>query len=130
VEQYLPEGGATFFEERPDSGTLRLNVLSFQSEKEPASQMALSAFKGAHELRSDGLPMRYYVKSAEEDGQPLEIHRWEVAIPVPPHSLRLAVFSYTILEGQQADARIREELAVVGALISTAEFSSEPGVSG
>jgi hypothetical protein len=127
LDEYESEGGATFYDDRPDSGTLRLNVLSFSSEK-PASQMVLSAFQGEDPPRSDGFPMRYLVESAAENGEPLEIHRWEIAIPVEPNRMRLALFSYTIVQGQQADPRIREELSIVDALIRSAVFSTDAGV--
>jgi hypothetical protein len=46
VEEYEAAGGGTFYEDRPDSGTLRLNVLGFDSESTPAQEMAVSALKG------------------------------------------------------------------------------------
>jgi hypothetical protein len=130
IEEYEAEGGGTFYENRPDSGTLRLNVLGFDSENKPASEMATSALKGATARSADGFPLHYEVRSAEEAGEQLEIHGWQVAIPVLPHTVRVAIFSYTILSGQQRDPRIAEELAMLDATIRKARFSTERGISG
>jgi hypothetical protein len=130
VEEYEAAGGGTFYEDRPDSGTLRLNVLGFDSESTPAQEMAVSALKGAVERSAEGFPLHYEIRSAEEAGEQLEIHRWQVAIPVLPHTMRLAVFSYTILAGQQRDPRIAEELRVVDTAVRNASFSTQRGVSG
>jgi hypothetical protein len=131
LEEYEPEGGGTFYEDRPDSGTLRLNVLSFDSPDKPADEMARTAFpQETVERLPSGFSMRRYVKSANEKGQALDIHRWEIAVPVPPHGLRLVCFTHTILAGQQSDTRIATELKLLDASIRCAEFSQQPGVIG
>jgi len=130
VEEYEPEGGGTFYEDRPDSGTLRLNVLSFESPK-PAAEMASSAFKqDPTEMLSSGFLMRRSIKSAVESGEALSVHRWEIAVPVPPNSLRLVCFSHTILAAQERDAEIVAELRLLDDSIRAAEFSQQPGVGG
>ena len=43
-EEYAPDGGATFYEEGPDTGTLRLNVLSFEKKKDTASKDLMDDF--------------------------------------------------------------------------------------
>jgi hypothetical protein len=45
IEEFETSGGGTFYENRPDSGTLRLNVLSFSSKNTPSEEMARSVFK-------------------------------------------------------------------------------------
>ena len=130
VEEYEPKGGGTFYEPRDDSGTLRVNVLGFESETETAPRMARSALKDANAQSAQGFPLRYEVGEAREDGERLEIHRWHVAIPVLPHSIRMAIFSYTILFGQQSEPRIAEELRTVDTSIRRAIFSVEQGVAG
>jgi hypothetical protein len=130
VEEYESKGGGTFYEPRDDSGTLRLNVLGFESENEPAPQMALSALRDANGRSAEGFPLHYETREAQENGERLEIHRWQVAIPVLPHSLRVAIFSYTILSGQLGEPRIAEELGTIDASIRRATFSVEPGAAG
>jgi hypothetical protein len=130
VEEYEPEGGGAFYEPRDDSGTLRLSVLSFSSENEPALEMASSALEGANDRSNEGFPLSYEVEETQEDGALLEIHRWQVAVPVLPHSVRLAIFSYAVLAGQVIQPHISEELRFVDASIRNARFSTEPGVGG
>lgn len=131
LEGYEPEGGGTFYENRPDSGTLRLNVLSFDGPARTAEEIALAAFpQDVGELLPSGLRLHYYIKSANEDGEGLDIHHWDIAVPVPPHELRLVCFAHTILAGQQNDPKIVAELKLLDESICTAEFSQQPGVSG
>lgn len=131
-EEYEPSGGATFYDDRPDSGTLRLNVLSFSSNgKETGDQMvaglvARSGYKTLH----DGLAIKQYVKSVEEDGEALHIHHWEVAVPVVGCNARLVIFSYTILASQATDKQVRQEVELLGRCIQGGEFSRGQGVSG
>jgi len=131
LEEYEPEGGGTFYENRSDSGTLRLNVLEFDSPSKSAEEMARTAFpQNGVELLPSGFPMRHYVKPAKENGEALEIHRWEIAVPVPPRTLRLVCFAHTILAGQQSAPKIATELKLLDESIRAAEFSQETGVSG
>lgn len=130
-EEYEPAGGGTFYEDSPDSGTLRLNVLSFESKDTPAEQMAATAFRdGVILSTTSGLPLRREEKAAEENGERLHIVRWEVAIPVAPKSLRLAIFSYTILESQLRDSVFAEEIQELEKSIKQASYSQASGVAG
>jgi hypothetical protein len=130
VEEYESEGGGTFYEDRPDSGTLRLNVLEFKSAK-TAAEMASTAFEqDQRELLPSGFCMRRYVEPTTENGEALSIHYWEIAVPVPPHSLRLVCFSHTILAGQESDPETVDELKILDDSIRSAVFSKQPGVSG
>jgi len=131
LEEYEPEGGGTFYESRPNSGTLRLSVLSFDSSDKPAEEMARTAFpQDSVELLPGGFPMRHYVTPAKEKGEALDIHRWEIAVPVPPHSLRLVCFAHTIIAGQQSDPRIAKELKILDESIRSAAFSQQSGITG
>lgn len=130
-EEYEPTGGGTFYEDSPDSGTLRLNVLSFESKNTPAEQMAATAFRdGAISSTASGLPLRREEKPAEENDEKLYIVRWEVAIPVAPNSLRLAIFSYTILESQLQDPAFVEEIQQLERSIRHGSFSQAAGAAG
>lgn len=131
TEEYDPDGGGTFFDPYPGSGTLRLNVISFSAPRPQARNALLQkALPDASGTTKGGLPLRRRTVSEVEEGQPLEIHRWEIAIPVPPASLRIACFTYTMLAGQLADASIAAELRQVEESITNAVFSEEPGVVG
>lgn len=130
-EEYEPEGGGTFYEDAPDSGTLRLNVLSFESSDTSAEQMAATAFRdGAISSTTRGLPLRREEKTVEENGERLHIVTWEVAIPVSPNGLRLAIFSYTILERQLEDPVFAAEIHQLEKAIKQASYSQAAGVAG
>ena len=83
VEEYEPLGGGTFYEDRLDSGTLRLNVLEFESPDKSAEDMAQQALQAFETiLLPSGFQMRKRVAPAIENNEALNIHRWEVAVPV------------------------------------------------
>jgi hypothetical protein len=133
-EEYEPEGGGTFYEDKPDSGTLRLNVLTFEGPSVGPSPSAIETLarpgdkeRQVRPLR-DGNAVARYIKSGGDQGQLLQIHYWEVANPVPPRHMRFVVFSYTILASQASDALIREELALLDRLICDAKFADKPGI--
>lgn len=131
-EEYEPAGGGTFYENRPDSGTLRLNVLSFRTRtNEPPEQVLKQVFSGdSYEILPNGLPLRRYMLKENEGGVTLHFHRWEVAIPVPPNAYRIACFAHTILAEQESDPAIAAELALVDKSVRAAEFGREAGVAG
>jgi len=130
-EEYEPAGGATFYEDRPDSGTLRLNVLGAESENMPAEQMAATAFRtGVVEATQAGHPLRREEKETTENGELLHIYRWEIAVPVEPRHLRLAIFSYTILARQKSDPAFVAEVNRLDSSIRAASYSREPGETG
>ena len=132
MEEYEPLGGATFYEDQPDSGTLRLNVLSLGSngtmsgEAMVADLIARSGYTALH----DGLAIRKYVKECNEAGEQLQMTYWEVAIPVEASSVRLAIFSFTILNSQAADPQMQEQMELLARSILSAEYSRAQGEAG
>jgi hypothetical protein len=131
-EEYDPKGGGTFYEERPDSGTLRLNVLGFTNNAGKSSNEMVEAQlqKGDYDQINYGAPAKRHMVESEEEGVKLHLYRWELLVPVPPQSLRIVILSYTIVAGQEADLRIKEEMEMVGSIIKTARYSQEVGVTG
>jgi hypothetical protein len=129
-EEYEPAGGAMFYEDRPDSGTLRLNVLSFSSNgKETGEEMVASLVaESGYQAHLDGLAIKQYVQQAEEEGEPLKLYYWEVAIPVEGCNARLAIFSYTILASQADDPHVQQEIEMLGNSIRDGVYSRERGV--
>ncbi|WP_146851058.1 hypothetical protein [Brevifollis gellanilyticus] len=135
VEEYEDEGGATFYEDRPDSGTLRLNVLGFEGpETITASDMVRTVFRPEEGMSDedfqDGLRLRTYIAPASEKGEALAIYRWHVAVPIMPRSLRLVIFAHTIVCGQENDDSISQELRIIDSSIRSGFYSREAGVSG
>ena len=132
TEEYEPEGGGTFYDAaRPDSGTLRLNVLSLKPpdgvNAEQATEQVFPA--GTFERLASGVTLRYRVAPAEERGMPLHLHRWDVAVPVPPTSLRVVHFVYTVLASQEHDPATVAELAYVAQSVRAAEYARVPGTT-
>jgi hypothetical protein len=137
-EEYEPEGGATFYEDRPDSSTLRLNVMTMEAPPNMRELSAMQALSDSEEggdgrqIRAlpDGNAVARYMQTPVEEGKQLHIHFWEVASPSPPRHMRLAVFSYTILASQASSDSIRQELELLDGLITKAQFAKELGISG
>ena len=82
TEEYEPTGGATFYEDEPDSGTLRLNVLNFSSNGKQTGEQMIAGLvaKSGYHLLHNGLAIKQYIKSAEENGEQLKLHDIELSL--------------------------------------------------
>jgi len=135
VEEYDPNGGGTFYEDNPDAGTLRLNVLTIESPRELTGDSAFEILAGRGEdrqirrLPNDNAVARYMLP-ANDRGHDLHIHYWELASPCPPRHLRLAIFSYTLLAKNVSEPSVQAELNLLDSSIGEAEFSKVLGNSG
>lgn len=130
LEENEPAGGATYYEDREDSGTLRLNVLAFES-KESSEMMIQDLIRNQnYEPLQDELAIRRETDSTTEDGETLAIYTWNVAVPVPPNGVRLAVFSYTILQSQSSESSFQQEIELLNNSFRNAEYSKDAGISG
>ena len=129
-EEYEADDGGTFYQDKPDAGTLRLNVLSMASkEAKTPSQVILDAFGAeGHEMLPCGFALRHGMKTAEERGSQLHLHRWEVLVPVTPIHARLACFTHTLLAAQEETEMAKKELNIVDSSVRTARFATAPGV--
>jgi hypothetical protein len=128
-DEYEAEGGGTFYQDKPNSGTLRLNVLSFAREEAKAPHQVVRDVFGAdgYEMLPCGFAMRHGMKTGEEQGTQLHLHRWEVLIPLTPTSIRLVCFTHTLLASQEGTELAKHELGIVDSLVRTARFSIAPG---
>jgi hypothetical protein len=108
-----------------------LNVLTFESDDKPSQQMALDAFPAdSFELLPTGFPIQYTVNEVKQEEELLHIHAWKIAVPVPPHSLRLVVFQHIILARQENDPIIISEVDFLRQSIRSAHFSQAAGIAG
>ena len=130
VEEYEDEGGGTFYEDCPDSGTLRLNVISFKAQSKPTPDVikkALMSSKDSSIGKINFLPNGNGVlncrKCTSEENRRLTIYYWEVAHPIPPDHFDYAIFSYTILEDRESDPQIQAELSMLDQEIRASIFS-------
>jgi hypothetical protein len=135
IEEYEDDGGGTFYEDDPDSPTLRINVLTLEAPRivdtnTPSELLGSRAEKtGQQIVRLDtGNAVIAYNQSAEEDGHPLVIYYWELANAVPPKHGRLAIFSLTILKSQQSDQEITKTIQMVDREVRACEFATDLGI--
>ena len=137
-EEYEEDGGGTFYQARSDSGTLRLNILTFEAPADTpvahdaeVEMLAPDATKFTTEVvrLRDGVAMIGYDEPSEERGERLMIRYWRILQVVPPDHVRIAVFSYALLNKQFTDPAYIAELELLDREIRAAEFSSELGMT-
>jgi hypothetical protein len=128
-EEYEPDGGGTFYNEDPDSGTLRLNVLTAKAPMPITTQSAPDILAGlvhtsaAAEPLANNCALVRYEQRTEEQGHPLIITFWSVAQPLPPSHARIATFSYTMRAHQRNDPQFQAELEMLDREIRALTFA-------
>ncbi len=139
-EEYSDIEGGTFYEDRPESGTLRLRIITMRTAKELHSdsakdilEMVVSGLKknnveGGIRGREDGIAVLKYEEAAHANGMRLTIFHWVIANSLPPHRARIITFSYTILAGQRNQKCLPGDLEMLEAEIESATFSSDLGI--
>lgn len=137
VEEYDQQGGAAFYEDRPDSGTLRINVMNI--EKPPGKvgpadtidnvigQIGGTGF--VHRLPS-GVVIAQSSRLANEDGNELSIETWYIGVTIASNHFRIIIFTYTTLASQKSDANVLQEIAMLNRSISEGDYPAVRGVSG
>ena len=134
-EEYSDTDGGTFYEDKPDSGTFRLKIITAQSASEITRESALQVLnslkqvQGRGELQPNGNALARHEESNVDRGHKIKIFYWIICNPVPPRHARIATFSYTILQSQEDSPQILSELELLDREIRAAEFSSEMGIS-
>jgi hypothetical protein len=133
-EEYDPEGGGTFYEDSPISGTLRLNVISAKS---PPGKLPASGYDdltsrppapGERIVRlKSGDGIKLSMKPSKEDGVPIEVYAWQVVHIVPPRKMYIAIFTWTILASHPDMHDYQNEIDSLTEEISKAVFSPELG---
>jgi hypothetical protein len=130
-EEYAPEGGGTFFDDRADAGTLRLNVMTVSSPHETVADYLRTTYPaGPPALTNGGFPLEHDVRTATEGSNKLLIYKWMVTVATKPGTFRLFIFQHTILASQVADPRIVAEVKFLNRSIRAATYSVAPGVGG
>ncbi|HEY8203857.1 MAG TPA: hypothetical protein VIF81_03940 [Pyrinomonadaceae bacterium] len=128
-EEYEPEGGGTFYDDNPDSGTLRLNVITAKAPMPITAQSGPDILAGlvrASEI-AESLPnncaLARYEQRTEEQGHPIHITYWSIAQPLPPSHARVATFSYTMRAHQRNDPHFQAELDMLDREIRAVTFA-------
>ncbi len=132
--------GGMFYEDRPNSGTLRIRVTTIKSAKDlhagTAKDVLEVVARGLKEKnvnsstrdRMDGNAVLKYEEAAREQGKLLTIFYWLIANPLPPHRARVVTFSYAILAKQRELQSVQRDLEMLETEIESAIFSPETGV--
>jgi hypothetical protein len=134
-EEYSETGGGTFFEDRADSGRLRLTILTLQAAANPSGGSSteilekLERARGRIETLPNGNALACYDKSASDGGQPYTIFYWLLANAASPKRACIATFSYSVLEGREHDPRVVQDVQLLGQQVRNAEFSAEAQAS-
>jgi len=136
VEEYEPEGGATFFENKPDSGTLRINVigaekLPSEARIEPVDELIkeISGTNSVQRLPS-GAALGNSVNTGMEDGKELLFYTWYIGVPIAQTDIRIIIFTYTVLAVQKSDPLIQQEIKTLSRSILEGEYPAVKGISG
>jgi hypothetical protein len=137
MEEYDPAGGGTFYEDAPDSGTLRINVLGFEKPAgaegswKSAREMlgGLDASRQVEELPS-GAAIGRSNSRVVEGNEELRIYTWQIGVVVTPAYFRILVFTYTILARLESDPAVQEELKLVDKWIADGVYPAIRGVAG
>lgn len=134
TENYDPDRGGIFCDPSPDSASLRLNMITAKSPAPITENSATEALKALKHFQSghvESLPNGNALLTssgpATEEGHQLHMFYWIVANPVKPDHIRVAIFTYTLLEGQQDQKRFKDEMSLLESEIRKASFSKELG---
>jgi hypothetical protein len=138
IEEYEHEGGGTFYEEGPDTGTLRLNVLTFEARQvdrvqstseflatylreQPAAEVIARADENAS--------LAFWKFHEQDEDEPaLAIRYWQVANLVLPAHMRMAVFSYTMLRALKDKQRFIAEVQMIDDEVRRCTFAEQLGI--
>ena len=120
---YELSGGGTFYDDVPNSGTLRLNVLGFEYLDGVTIPPDFEPFR-------DGLHLRTSKERFVEDGDECILLSWQIGFPVGEFNFRIANFTYTIEADRFRGTQAQYEIGVVKMILKMAEFGRELGETG
>jgi hypothetical protein len=119
--------GAAYYRDRPGTGTLRLRTVTAcppetvqQRHVVEAAASSAQPEDPAPELLPNGNALRCYWREGVEGGVPVRVRYWQLASAAPPSTVRVAIFSYTVLPSESAEA----VLAMLDGEIRQAAFTS------
>ena len=125
------DGAFLFYEDLPESGTLRLNLIEQQTaDGQLANSRAIADLlqglpdtEGAEvEILSGGRVLLTHRQTAEEQGTPLVVQFWLLATSVGPSDVKVAAFSFA-LDADKLNAEANQSaLALLDEQIRLAQF--------
>ena len=131
VEEYEEAGGGVFYAPGDKTGTLRLNILRMSPpagqivDSRTASQVLEIESKKYNVpivVLSEYVAMVRYDLPGRDRGHSLKIRYWRLAQSLPPHHVRLPLFSYTLFAEQFDDAAYASELELLDREIAAVEL--------
>ncbi len=132
IEEYELNGGGTFYEKGDDTGTLRLNILTVEPPPNTSGNLALQAIniiKGIEISSIEELPNGRYLGKEKmrsiENGQSIILYWWYISKTNGEKQVNIAMFSYTIISGQENNQKIINEIGFIDQSIRNIEFSSK-----
>jgi hypothetical protein len=133
-EEYGDDGGGMFYEDALNSGTLRLNVLTF-ADSDPSNVFDVNAdarktaakYGGEAFVLRDGNAMARYDSEGVESGEAITQRFWQVYNRVNDSHIRIAVFSYTLPSARFGDERHAREMEMLDREIRNARFANTMG---
>jgi hypothetical protein len=133
-EEYVAEGGGVFYLDSPDSGTLRLDVITARPPGPMTASTTLETIRSLESARgrpievlTDGNALVKFFERRAESGQDLYLIYWIIGSRAGADHVRIAIFSYTLLKGQEEDERFKREIALLDSEIRKARFARELG---
>ena len=138
-EEYSDADGGTFYDHRPESGTLRLKIITMVAPGKLHANSAMdllqvameqlkAGVKGTTRIRKDGNAVLKYEQETSEHGTSLTIVYWVIANPLPPRQARIATFSYAILVERRNAPQVQRDLDMLETEIEAATFAPKTGV--
>src|ERR1700733_2577129 len=128
-EEYEKDGGGTFYESGDNTGTLRVNVISFLTKKDAPSDWPMTILKdrsinysGQIEELAENRYMLKYSASFREAGEDLLMFRWEVGKMVSPRDCNIAAFGFAVTAAQSQSSSILHEISSIEAEIKEVRF--------
>jgi hypothetical protein len=130
--------GGMFYDDAPDSGTLRVSVTTLKTPPDwhGSAVGLLDDIRGStgHDpgdvVVVGANAYARYARRAIEDGTELALFYWVFANPVPPDSARIVHFSYTVLASRADSDDTQRELAMLHDEIVKTEFARQVGTTG
>ena len=131
VEEYDEMEGGTFYGESPDSGTLRLKLISANTPKDSKVSNASKILEDIISKGSESILLpnnnafKMLFEQTIESGSEITIFYWHLLQFLEPNHVRLANFSYTVLTNQLEIESVRKEIDFISEQVKNAKYSKK-----
>lgn len=128
VEEKESDGLGVYYLPAPDSGTLRVTLLSLRkpggarNAAEYARELEKTLSPAPVEALTNGHLLKKLSEDDVEDGTAIRLYTWQLARLYPPDSIRLAVFTHTVLPKNASKTSIDGEVAMIDEEVRLAQF--------